>query len=92
MRILVINGPNLNLLGKRDKTQYGSLTLEMIEQKLSLEFLDDTFSFHQLNSESEICSLIQNSTSFDGILLNPGGFTHTSVSIRDAIEVLEQIL
>ena len=86
MRILVINGPNLNLLGKRDKTQYGSLTLEMIEQKLSLEFLDDTFSFHQSNSESEICSLIQNSTSFDGILLNPGGFTHTSVSIRDAIE------
>lgn len=86
MRILVINGPNLNLLGKRDKTQYGSLTLEMIESKLNSEFSDDIFSFHQSNSESEICSLIQNSGSFDGVLLNPGGFTHTSVAIRDTIE------
>ena len=86
MRILVINGPNLNLLGKRDKAQYGSLTLEMIENELSSEFADDIFSFHQSNSESEICSLIQNSGSFDGVLLNPGGFTHTSVAIRDTIE------
>lgn len=86
MRILVINGPNLNILGKRDKTQYGSLTLETIESKLSSEFSDDIFSFHQSNSESEICSLIQNSSSFDGVLLNAGGFTHTSVAIRDAIE------
>lgn len=86
MRILVINGPNLNLLGKRDKTQYGSLTLEMIESKLNSEFSDDIFSFHQSNSESEICSLIQNSGSFDGVLLNPGGFTHTSVAIRDTAE------
>ncbi|KAF0141220.1 MAG: 3-dehydroquinate dehydratase II [Stygiobacter sp.] len=86
MKILVINGPNLNILGKRDKAQYGNLTLEMIESKLSSEFSEDIFSFRQSNSESEICSLIQNSSLFDGILLNPGGFTHTSVAIRDAIE------
>ena len=89
MKILVINGPNLNILGKRDKAQYGNLTLEMIESKLSSEFSEDIFSFRQSNSESEICSLIQNSSLFDGILLNPGGFTHTSVAIADAVAAIK---
>ncbi|KAF0153418.1 MAG: 3-dehydroquinate dehydratase type II [Ignavibacteria bacterium] len=86
MKILVINGPNLSLLGMRDKSQYGILTLKMIEAKIQNEFPKDDFTFFQSNSEHDICDSIQDSNQFDGIILNPGGFSHTSVAIRDAIE------
>lgn len=88
MKILVINGPNLNLLGIRDKTQYGNYSLQMIESKLISEFNKEEFTFLQSNLESEICTWIQNSKPYDGILINPGAFTHTSVAIRDAIETI----
>ncbi len=90
MKILVLNGPNLNLLGKRDKLQYGRLTLAMIENKIKNSFPNYDFHFFQSNLESELCNKIQNSKEYDGILVNPGGFTHTSVALRDAFEVVKK--
>ncbi len=88
MKFLVINGPNLNLLGVRDKSHYGALTLSDIERIITKEFSDDRFEFFQSNFEGEIVSIIQKSEDyFDGIIINPGGYSHTSVAIRDALEI-----
>ena len=86
MKILIINGPNLNLLGKRDKKLYGSLTLEKINSFVEKEFPNDNFTFFQSNIEGEIVTQIQNAVKkYDGIIINPGGYAHTSVAIRDAL-------
>lgn len=86
MKILVINGPNLNNLGKRDKSHYGNLSLEGIEKLLNKEFPENEFSFYQSNSEGEIINKIQEAEEkFNGIIINPGGYAHTSVAIRDAL-------
>ena len=92
MEILVINGPNLNMLGKREPEIYGSLTLSEIESSLSSNTgtgslgADVGLSFFQSNSEGEIVTAIQDAYGkFDGIIINPGAYTHTSVAIRDAI-------
>ena len=90
MEILVINGPNLNMLGKREPEIYGSLTLSEIESFLSsnTDFPggDVRLSFFQSNSEGEIVTAVQDAYGkFDGIIINPGAYTHTSVAIRDAI-------
>lgn len=88
MKIIIINGPNINLLGRRDKDQYGVLTLQQIEEKVGSEFPQDDFSFFQSNIEGEIITKIQEaSASYDGLIINPGGYSHTSVAIRDALEV-----
>lgn len=89
MKILIINGPNLNMLGKREKTQYGFLSLDEIE-KLILEEakkLKMNVVFFQSNEEGEIVSKIHQSDSFDGIIINAGAYTHTSIAIRDALEI-----
>ncbi len=87
MRILVINGPNLNALGTRDKNHYGNLTLNKIENMLVNEFKDIHFTFVQSNSEGEIIDIIQKAgASFIGLIINPGGYAHTSVAIKDALE------
>jgi 3-dehydroquinate dehydratase-2 len=87
MKILVINGPNLNLLGKRDKDHYGSLTLESIEKLLNDEFPEIEFEFFQSNAEGEIINKIQAAEGvFKGLIINPGGYAHTSVAIKDALE------
>lgn len=90
MEIVVINGPNLNMLGKREPEIYGSLTLSEIESFLSSKTDslggDVGLSFFQSNSEGEIVTTIQDAYGkFDGIIINPGAYTHTSVAIRDAI-------
>ena len=86
MKILVINGINLNLLGKRDKTIYGDLSLEKINSIIENESPKDKFVFYQSNIEGEIVNQIQQAQNkFDGIIINPGGFAHTSVAIRDAL-------
>lgn len=90
MEILVVNGPNLNMLGKREPEIYGSLTLSQIESFLSSKTDslggDVGLSFFQSNSEGEIVTAIQDAYGkFDGIIINPGAYTHTSVAIRDAI-------
>ncbi len=90
MRILIINGPNLNNLGKRDKSQYGSLTLEQIHDYVRKEFPNINFEFFQSNLEGEIINKVQSAEkSFEGLIINPGGFAHSSVAIRDALEDLK---
>jgi 3-dehydroquinate dehydratase-2 len=86
MRIAVINGPNLNLLGQRDKKLYGPLSLEEIQKQLKSQFPDVDFEFFQSNLEGDIINKIQSvSDGFEGLVINPGGFAHTSVAIRDAL-------
>ncbi len=88
MKILVINGPNLNLLGQREASNYGALTLADIEKIVKAEYPTDEFTFFQSNHEGEIIDEIQNATEkYDGLIINPGGYSHTSVAIRDALEV-----
>jgi len=86
LKILVINGPNLNMLGSRDKEKYGSLSLKDIEEKIKSEFRTHTFEFFHSNIEGELVTKIQNAVEhFDGIIINPGGYAHTSVAIKDAL-------
>jgi len=90
MKIIVVNGPNLNLLGQRDKEQYGSLTVEKIEEYLIDNFLEISFQFFQSNSEGEIIDQVQKAAgNYDGLLINPGGYAHTSVAIHDALAELK---
>lgn len=88
MKILIIHGPNLNMLGKREPEIYGATTLEEINAALTsrAKGLGAEVTFFQSNSEGEIVSNIQDAMSkFDGVVINPGAYTHTSVAIRDAI-------
>ena len=88
MRILVINGPNLNMLGKREREYYGEQTLESIEELLSqkAQELGCELAFFQSNHEGEIVDFIQKETpSADGILINAGALTHYGYSLHDAI-------
>ena len=91
-KIIVLNGPNLNLLGEREKKQYGSLTLKEIENNCK-EFANKNnikLSLFQSNIEGELITQIQNSrNNQDGIIINAGGYTHTSVAIHDALKVLK---
>ena len=86
MRILIINGPNLNLLGKREPEIYGKRDFDSFFQSLENEFPNHTLSYFQSNSESEIIDRIQVSDNeVDGIVLNAGAYTHTSLAIADAL-------
>ena len=88
MDLLLINGPNLNLVGKREPTIYGTQTLEDIQDQLLTlaSELDAELKFFQSNSEGEMIDCIQNSAgSVDGILINAGAYTHTSIALRDAL-------
>ena len=88
MDLLLINGPNLNLVGKREPSIYGSQTLEEIQKELiNLAIgLDARLQFFQSNSEGEMIDRIQESIgSIDGILINAGAYTHTSIALRDSL-------
>ena len=88
MKIIVINGPNLNMLSRRDETKYSSLNLEQIIELLKQEFPTIEFSSFQSNIEGELVSVIQSADkNYDGIIINPGGYSHTSVAIMDALEI-----
>ena len=91
--ILIINGPNLNLLGEREQSQYGSITFEELKKnclKKSKE-LNINLNFAQSNVEGEIVNLIQEArNNCDGIIINAAGFTHTSVAIRDALNIFKK--
>ncbi len=90
MKILVINGPNLNLLGKRDESHYGSFTLTDLEEYIKNEYSKHKFEFFQSNIEGEIVTKIQEAPNyFDSVIINPGGYSHTSVAIRDALEIIK---
>ncbi len=88
MRVLVVNGPNLNLLGQRDRDMYGSMTLADIEEMMrhSARELGADVEFFQSNSEGSIIDLIQSrSPSVNGIIINPGALTHYGLSLREAL-------
>lgn len=85
MKFLFINGVNLNMTGEREKGVYGTQTLDEINREIAAYFKGDTCDFYQSNIEGEICTRIQQSKSYDGIILNAGAFTHYSYAIRDAI-------
>lgn len=86
MKLLIINGPNLNLLGKREPTIYGSQTFEEYLETLRQRYKDDVLDYYQSNVEGEIINALHEADGkYDGVLLNAGGYTHTSVAIADAI-------
>ena len=92
-RILIINGPNLNLLGEREQSQYGSVTFDEVKEKClkKSKELNVNLDFLQSNIEGEIVTIIQDARKkYDGIIINAAGFTHTSVSIRDALDLFKK--
>ncbi len=92
-KIIIINGPNINLLGEREQSQYGSVTFDELKEnclKKSKE-LNLELEFIQSNIEGELVNIIQNSRKkFDGIIINAAAFTHTSVAIRDALDIFKK--
>ena len=93
LNILFLNGPNLNLLGQREQSQYGSITYEELKKKCEekCKELDLKVEFIQSNVEGEMVSIIQSANEkFEGIIINAAAFTHTSVAIRDALEIYKK--
>ena len=92
-KIIIINGPNLNLLGEREQSQYGSTTFKQLKEnciKKSNE-IDIGLEFAQSNIEGELVDLIQDARKkYDGMIINAAGFTHTSVAIRDALDLFKK--
>ena len=91
-KIIIINGPNLNLLGEREQSQYGSITFDKLKEncKKSSE-LNLEVEFAQSNIEGELVNIIQDSRKkFDGMIINAAAFTHTSVAIRDALDLFKK--
>ena len=91
-KIIILNGPNLNLLGEREKNQYGNVTLEDIKNNC-IEYAvknEIKLSFYQSNIEGELVNQIQKSRNDqNGLIINAGGYTHTSVAIHDALKILK---
>ena len=91
--IIVINGPNLNLLGEREQSQYGSVTFDDLKNNCikHSETLEINIEFTQSNIEGEIVTIIQQAKKkYDGLIINAAGFTHTSVAIRDALSLFKK--
>jgi 3-dehydroquinate dehydratase-2 len=90
MRILILNGPNLNLLGKREPETYGTFSLWDIEDRLKKKFPNVRFEFVQSNSEGEIVDALHKAHKgeYDAVVINPGAYTHYSYAIRDAVAAL----
>ena len=92
-KIIIINGPNLNLLGEREQSQYGSTTFDQLKENCLKEAkkIGIELEFAQSNIEGELVNLIQDSRKkFDGIIINAAAFTHTSVAIRDALDIFKK--
>ena len=92
-KIIIINGPNLNLLGEREQSQYGSTTFDQLKENCLKESnkIGIELEFVQSNIEGELVNLIQDARKkYDGIIINAAGFTHTSVAIRDALDLFKK--
>jgi len=90
MKIAIINGPNLNLLGKREPEVYGSQSFEEYFETLKSKFPTVDFHYYQTNVEGELINELQRvGFEYDGIILNPGGYTHTSVALGDCIAAIK---
>ena len=92
-KIIIINGPNLNLLGEREQSQYGSTTFDQLKENCLSESnkIGIELEFTQSNIEGELVNLIQDARKkYDGMIINAAGFTHTSVAIRDALDLFKK--
>ena len=92
-KIIIINGPNLNLLGEREQSQYGSTTFDQLKENCLKESnkIGIELEFAQSNVEGELVNLIQDARKkYDGMIINAAGFTHTSVAIRDALDLFKK--
>ncbi|MEC7863690.1 MAG: type II 3-dehydroquinate dehydratase [Bacteroidota bacterium] len=90
MKVLIINGPNLNLLGKREETIYGNISFDTYLKQLKVEFSTIQIDYYQSNLEGELINkLHEGGFSYDAILLNAGGYTHTSVALSDAVAAID---
>lgn len=90
VKILILNGPNLNLLGKREPEIYGSRSFEDFFEELKKQFQDHSLEYFQSNHEGALIDKLHEvGFSYDGVVLNPGGYTHTSIALRDAIAGIE---
>ena len=92
-KIIIINGPNINLLGEREQSQYGSITLDELKSNCldKSKNLGLSLEFAQSNIEGELVNIIQDARKkFDGIIINAAAFTHTSVAIRDALDIFKK--
>ena len=92
-KIIIINGPNINLLGEREQSQYGSITLEKLKENCLKKSKDLglVIEFAQSNIEGELVNIIQDARKkFDGMIINAAAFTHTSVAIRDALSIFKR--
>ena len=89
MKILILNGPNLNLQGRRDTDVYGTKTFEEFLEELRACFVEDRLDYLQSNVEGELINALHGSVGeYDGVVFNAGGYTHTSVALRDAISAI----
>ena len=94
-KIIIVNGPNLNLLGEREQSQYGSTTFDELKDKClkKSKEIGINVEFAQSNIEGELVNLIQDSRDkYDGMIINAAGFTHTSVAIRDALDLFKKTI
>ena len=92
-KIIIINGPNINLLGEREQSQYGSISFDNLKEKCikKSKEIGIEIEFVQSNIEGELVNLIQKArNNYDGIIINAAGFTHTSVAIRDALDIFKK--
>ena len=92
-KIIIINGPNLNLLGEREQSQYGSITFDQLKENCSKkgQEIGLDIEFAQSNVEGELVNIIQDARKkFDGMIINAAAFTHTSVAIRDALDLFKK--
>ncbi len=90
MKLLILNGPNLNLLGTRDVSVYGAETFDSYYDKIKVKFPEIDFEFYQSNVEGELIDKLHEvGFTKDGVIFNAGGYTHTSVAIADAIEAIQ---
>ena len=92
-KIIIINGPNLNLLGEREQSQYGSTTFDQLKEKCLKESIKIgiELEFAQSNIEGELVNLIQDARKkYDGMIINAAAFTHTSIAIRDALDIFKK--
>ena len=88
MHILIVNGPNLNLLGTRETDIYGAGSLKDLEQSLLARFPGVVFEFFQSNVEGELVNRLHDTSECDGVVFNPAGYSHTSVALRDAVAAI----
>ena len=90
MIILLIHGPNLNMLGRRDPKLYGTMTQDELYETLADEYSSVEFTFYQSNYEGELIDVIHHAIdeNYDALIINPGALTHTSIALRDALEIL----